>query len=104
MMKEPRVRVVYHNQYTAAIRYMHTLPDGAYMLMVSDILNFYMGNDYTWWRGDRIPGTVTADLLPVFTGQKGPWTGYDLRVVLQEPFDRDDLVRLIRKRFPAARC
>jgi hypothetical protein len=98
------VRLAFQNYYTVAIRYIHTLPSNAYVLFVSDALNLFVGNDFAWLRGNRVPGTAVVDLMPVFAGQTGPWTGRDLRVLIQEPYDRSDMARLLRERYPAAQC
>jgi len=55
-------------------------------------------------RGHRIPGVVSADLLPLFRGERSPWTGHDLRVLMQEPFEHEELARLIKATFPGVEC
>jgi hypothetical protein len=87
-----------------AVRYLKTLPDDAYMVFVSDVPYFFKPSDLEFLRGHRIPGIVTADLLPLFRGESGPWTGHDLRVLMQEPFEHEALAALLRKRFPDAEC
>lgn len=98
------VRLAFQNYYTVAIRYLRTVPSNAYVIFVSDAFNFFMPNDFGWLRGDRIPKTATIDLMPILTGQAGPWTGHDLRVLIQEPYDREEMATLVRQRFPAAEC
>jgi len=104
MMNDITVRRTYMNAYSLPIRYLHTLPDNGYMLFVADQLNFFMPSDYEWWRGDRVPGTTTSDLTPILTGQPGPWTGRQLYILIANPFEHDDLVRLLKARFPTAEC
>lgn len=104
MMNDINVRRQFQNPYTIPIRYLHTLPDNAYFLLVADQLNFFLPSDYDWWRGTRLPGSVTSDLVPILTGQPGPWSGRDLRIFIANPFEHDDLVRMLRARFPAAQC
>jgi hypothetical protein len=104
LMNDLTVRRTFQNAYTLPIRYLHTLPDNAYFLLVADQLNFFLPSDFEWLRGTRVPGSVTSDLMPVLTGQPGPWAGRDLRVLIANPFEHDDLVRLLRARFPQAQC
>ncbi len=104
LMNDLTVRRTFQNHYTLGIRYLHSLPDNAYMLFVSDNLNFFLPSDFEWLRGTRVPGSVTSDLVPLLSGQRGPWTGRDLRVLIANPFEHDDLVRLLRARFPTAEC
>jgi hypothetical protein len=103
MINNLRVRQGFQNRYTVAIRYAHTLPRNAYLFFVTDVVNFFMDNDFAWLRGN-LAGTATADMLPLFTGEDGPWTGHDLYVLIQDPHDGDALVRLLRQRFPTAQC
>lgn len=98
------VRRTFQTYYTVAVRYMRTLPDNAYLFFVSDAFNFFLPNDLAWLRGERIPGTASADLTPLFSGHPGPWTGHDLRVLIQEPYDREDVAALLRQRFPGTAC
>ncbi len=104
MMHDPQVLGAYQNRHTVLLRYLHAMPDGAYVVMVTDVPNVFLPSDFEWWRGDRISGQVTSDLLPILTGERGPWTGRDLRVLIQEPFDREGLVRLLRERFRGISC
>jgi hypothetical protein len=104
LMNDLTVRRTFQNAYTLPIRYLHTLPDNAYFLLIADQLNFFLPSDFEWLRGTRVPGSVTSDLMPVLTGQPGPWAGRDLRVLIANPFEHDGLVRLLRARFPQAEC
>jgi len=103
-INNPGVRMAFHNRYTVALRYLRSLPPNGFLLFVSDVLNFFMPNDFTWLLPPAVPGKVTHDLLPLFAGEHGPWEGRDLRVLMQEPMERDDLAQLIAARFPGARC
>ena len=98
------VRTAFQNYYTVAIRYLHTIPHNGYMLFVSEALNLFGGSDFRWLRGDTIPGMATTDLTPLFTGNRGPWDGRELHVVIQEPNDRESVARLLQARFPEAVC
>ena len=104
MMNDPRVRISFQTRYTVAIRYLHSLPSNAYMLFLTDALNFFDPSDYQWLRGDDVPGKATSDLLPLFNGRPGPWTGRDLRILIQDVYERNEIVGLIRQRFPTAQC
>jgi hypothetical protein len=104
MMNDPDVRSGFQNFYTIAIRHMHKLPPNSYMLMFSDNLNFFLPSDYEWWRGDAVPGQVTADLMPVLNGAQGPWAGRHLHLFISDPFEHEDIARILRQRFPAAAC
>ncbi|MBP1686818.1 MAG: hypothetical protein H6Q33_2961 [Deltaproteobacteria bacterium] len=98
------VRRTFQTYYTVANRYLQTLPDDAYLYFVSDAINFFEPNDLAWLRGERVPGTATTDLMPVFYGQPGPWAGRDLRVLIQEPYDRQDIAGLLQQRFLGTKC
>jgi hypothetical protein len=87
-----------------AVRYLKMLPDSAYMIFVSDVPYFFQTSDLEFMRGHRIPGMVSGDLLPLFRGERGPWTGRDLRVLMQEPFEHEALATLIRANFPDVEC
>jgi hypothetical protein len=104
MINDPHVRQAFQNRYTVAVRYLKTLPDGAYMVFVSDVPYFFKPSDLEFMRGHRIPGEVTADLLPLFRGERGSWTGHDLRLLMQEPFEHEAIAGLIQQRFADAEC
>jgi hypothetical protein len=104
MMNDPVVRFSFQNIYTIGIRHLHKLPPNSYMLMFSTNLNFFLPSDYEWWRGDAVPGQVTTDLMPILNGAQGPWTGRDLHLFITDPFEHDDIARLLRQQFPAAAC
>ncbi len=105
MMHSGVVRSAFHTQYTIAIRYLHDMPDDGYLFMISDMDNFFMPSDYEWWRGDRIPGTTSHDLWPLFAGKEGSWKDRDLHVLIQEPmYEGAELAELIERRFPEAEC
>lgn len=103
-INDPRVRQAFQNRYTVAVRYLKTLPDDAYMVFVSDVPYFFRPSDLAFMRGDRIPGHVTSDLLPLFHGHRGPWSGRDLHVLMQEPFEHEALGRLLQARFAGTEC
>jgi hypothetical protein len=96
--------MAFQNRFTVALRYLKTLPDGAYMLFVSDVPWFFTPSDLEWMRGHRIPGMVTSDLMPVLAGHSGPWSGRDLRILMQEPFEHEAIAKLLQQRFPGAPC
>jgi hypothetical protein len=104
MMTDPNVRSAFQNRHTVIVRYLHSLPRTAYVYAITDVPNVFIESDFTWWRGDTAPGKITSDLLPILTRQPGPWTGRDLHVIIQEPYERKDLVRLLRDAAPGARC
>lgn len=105
MMNDHAVRSSFHNTYTVGITYLHQLPDNGYMLLISDMNNFFTPSDFEWVRGDRVPGKTTTDLLPLFLGERSAWTGRELHMLIQEPFfEADELVELIGQRFPTAKC
>jgi hypothetical protein len=104
MMNDQKVIAGFHNRYTLDIAYLHSLPPDAYLLVVGDTLNLFSPSDYAWWRGDEVPGSAVADLLPLLRGQAGKWDGHDLRVLIEQPFEREALGRLLQERFPGTRC
>jgi len=103
-MQSPRVIAAFHNRYTLGLQYLRSLPSRTYLLLVGDTLNFFMPSDFTWLRPKRIPGSATLDLLPLFAGRPGAWTGRDLRVLLEQPLEMDALAPLLRERFPGTQC
>ncbi len=104
MMNDPRVRTAFQSRYTVAVPYFHSLPRDAYLLFVSEVFYFFSQSDLSWLRGDGVPGSVTGDLLPLFLGQPGPWTGHDLRVLIETPYEHEEIARLLQARFPGAVC
>jgi hypothetical protein len=98
------IRSAFQNPFSIGVRYLHTLPPNAYMLMFSDQANFFMPSDYEWWRGAAVPGKVTADLMPILNGERGPWAGRALHVFVTDPFEHEDIARLLRQRFPTVQC
>lgn len=105
MMNNPTVRQSFHNQYTIGIAMYHSLPDNAYLYLVSDMANFFQPSDFEWVRGDRVAGQQSNDLTPLLRGEHGPWTGRDLYIAFQEPFyEGEELSKLLRERFPAVSC
>ncbi len=103
-ISSPIVRAVYRNFYTAGTEYYHSLPSNAYFALVSDMHNFFEENDYAWWIGKRVPGAVTADLLPFLRGDAGAWHGRETHIVIQRPFEQSELMSLIRDFYPDAEC
>lgn len=101
---DPAVRQGFQNRYTVLLRYVRTLPRDAYVMLVGDTYNFYSASDFSWLLAGTPPGEVTGDLWAVFRGDPGPWTGRDLRVVVESTYEHDDLARLIAARFPGVRC
>ena len=104
MMNDPRVRTAFQSRYTVAVSYFHSLPRDAYLLFVSEVFYFFSQSDLSWIRGDGVPGSVTGDLLPLFLGQPGPWAGHDLRVLIETPYEHEEIARLLQARFPGAVC
>ena len=104
MMNDPRVRTAFQSRYTVAVPYFHSLPPDAYLLFVSEVFYFFSESDLSWIRGDGVPGNVTGDLLPLFLGQPGPWAGHDLRVLIETPYEHEEIARLLQARFPGAVC
>ncbi|GBD25068.1 hypothetical protein HRbin30_00383 [bacterium HR30] len=104
MIHSPVMRAVYRNYYTTAITFLHSLPDNAYALLLSDMRNLFIPNDYAWWRGNRVPGEVTIDIYPLLTGAKAPWEGRFLHLLIQRPFEQQEIAELVRWLYPEATC
>ncbi|MBI4518068.1 MAG: glycosyltransferase family 39 protein [Deltaproteobacteria bacterium] len=104
MMNSAQVLGAFHNRYTVAIRYLHQLPDNAFLLLVADLGNFFQPSDYEWMRGTRVPGQATSDLYPLLEGQPGRWPGKELYVLLKEPYATQDLAAFLREQFPGTTC
>lgn len=105
MMSSSTVRQAFHTNYTIAIRYYHDMPDDGYLQLISDMPNFFEPSDYEWWRGNRLPGDTSHDLLPLLTGKQGPWQGRVLHLLIRMPtFEGEALAELVRERFPNAQC
>ncbi|MCX8072048.1 MAG: glycosyltransferase family 39 protein [Candidatus Binatia bacterium] len=104
IIHSPVMRAVYRNYYTTAITYLHSLPNDAYALLLSDMRNLFIPNDYAWWRGDRIPGDVVTDIYPVLVGAPGPWSGRSLHILIQKPFEQHEVADILRQVFPQAAC
>ena len=104
MFESPVVRANFQDGYTVAIRYLHGLPSGAYMVLVADMDNFFSDNDYDWWRGDRVPGRVSTDLAPFLEGRRGEWTGREIHALIADPYRSLDLERQILERLPGSVC
>ena len=105
MMSSVVVRSSFHTNYTVAIRYFHDMPDNGYLQLISDMGNFFQPSDYEWWRGDRLPGDTSHDLLPLLSGEEGPFAGRELHVLVRLPmFEGEEIAELIEQRFPAASC
>jgi len=105
MMSSMTVRTAFHTNYTIAIRYVHDMPQGSYVRLISDMGNFFDPSDYAWWRGDRIPGDTSHDLYSLLNGQQGPWVGRELHVLVRLPmYEGDEIAALLERRFPTANC
>jgi hypothetical protein len=105
MMHDRGVRTVFHNRYTIGYRYLLSLPQNAYLIAVTDMVNFFAPSDYEWlWRSGP-PGHSTSDLTPLFRGEAGPWTGRELHLLIQQPqIEAPQLATLLAQRFPGAAC
>lgn len=104
MMQSERTRWAFQTDYSSTTRYMHTLPDNAYMLLVSNMLNFFQDNDYAWVRRDEIPGAVTSDLHGILGGERGPWDGRQLHVFIVDPYEHGALSQLLQRVVPGTEC
>jgi len=106
MMQSQRTRWAFQTDFSSTTRYMHTLPADAYMLLVSNMLNFFMDNDYAWVRRTDVPGSVTSDLTAVLAGEPGPWSGdgKQLHLFIVDPYEHDELAPLVRRAIPEAEC
>jgi hypothetical protein len=103
-MNSPVVRAVYRNFYTSGAMYYHSVPNNGYFLFVTDMHNFFEPSDYIWWIGKRVPGGVTADLWPLISGKGEEWSGREVHVLVQLPFEQQEILRLIRDYYPDAQC
>jgi hypothetical protein len=104
MIHAQTVRVGFHNQYTLAINYLHSLPDNAYLYLLAEIDNFFQFSDYEWLRGTRVPGVATSDLYPLLTGARGPWAGRDLRLLMKDPSASRDLTSFLVEQLRGSAC
>lgn len=104
MMRSERVRYAFQTPYSTASKYLHGLPDGAYVLLVGNTLNFFDDNDYAWFRGDRIPGKVTCDLEPVLAVRPGPWSGKDTHLLILDPYEHEEISELMMRSLPGTHC
>lgn len=104
MIHSPVMRAVYRNYYTTAITFLHSLPNDAYAVLLSDMRNLFIPNDYAWWRGDRVPGEVTTDIYPLLTGAKGPWSGRSVYVLIQRPFEQNEVAEVLTSFLPGTTC
>lgn len=105
MMASPTVRQAFHTNYTIAIRYYHDMPEGSYLRLVSEMSNFFMPSDWSWWRGNRLPGDTSHDLHDLLAGRPGPWDGRELHVVIRMPtYEGHEIAALVQRRFPDAAC
>jgi hypothetical protein len=105
MMNDRGVRSVFQNRYTIGYSYLLSLPPQAYVISLTDMVNFFAPSDYEWlWRSGP-PGHATSDLTPLFLGAQGPWSGRELHLLIQHPqFEPQQLARLLAGRFPGSRC
>ncbi len=104
IIHSPVMRAVYRNYYTTAITFLHSLSENAYALLLSDMRNLFMPNDYAWWRGNRVPGGVTTDIYPLLAGEDGPWVGRSLHLLIQRPFEQQEIAELVRALLPGTTC
>jgi hypothetical protein len=104
MMHSDRTRWAFQTDYSSSVRYVRSLPPNSYMLLVSNMLNFFQDNDYAWARGNDVPGAVTSDLEPVLTASPGPWSGRDLFVLIYDPYEHAQIVEMLTRAVPATQC
>lgn len=104
IIHSPVMRAVYRNYYTTAITYLHSLPDRSFLVALSDMRNLFMPSDYAWWRGTRVPGEVTTDIYPLLAGAAGPWGDRDVYLLIQRPFEQQEIADLVRAFWPGAQC
>ncbi len=98
------VRDVFRNAYTSGIAYYNAMPDNSYMLAVSDISNLMLPNDFAWWRTTRNAGVVTTDVVPLLAGADKRADGHELHVLIQKPFEIEQLESLLQEKIPGAQC
>lgn len=105
MINNSTVRASFQNHYTVAYSYLLQLPENAYLIATTDMINLFMPSDYEWlWRTGP-PAHSSNDWLPLFRGDDGPWRGRDLHLLIQQPqYEVKQLLALIAERFPGARC
>ncbi len=105
MMSNRTVREGFYTNFTVALRYYHDMPEDGYLRLISEMPNFFEPSDYSWWRGDRLPGDTSHDLVPLLNGESGPWNGRVLHVLIRMPlFEGEEIADLVRERFPHADC
>lgn len=101
---DPAVREAFQNRYTVLVRYVRSLPADAYVYVVGATYNFFLPSDFRWLLAEAPPGEVTGDLSPVLDGARGPWTGRDLRLVVESMYETRDLGAIVAERFPTVPC
>jgi hypothetical protein len=104
MMESERVRFAFQTYYSTVSKYVHELPPNSYVLLVGNTLNFFEDNDYAWFRGDDVPGSVTSDLEPVLSGATGAWSGKQVYVLIIDPYEHDELSELLVRTLPGIEC
>jgi hypothetical protein len=104
MVEDPRVRVAFQNRYTVGLRYMRAMPPGDFLFFVTDAANVFMPSDFQWLLREDVPAQVATDLWPLFSGQRREWGAGELHVLVQDPYDRPGIARLLGDRFRGTRC
>ncbi|MFN8627951.1 MAG: hypothetical protein U0587_18505 [Candidatus Binatia bacterium] len=109
MAENPAVRQAFKNQYTALIHYGHEHRDRRYVLLLSVVRRYfdrtyYYRDAYAWLIDRLMRGRDLQDLaeaLPphALPTQKGPLT-----IIVQEPYERRAVERMLRAVYPGTTC
>ncbi len=104
MSKDRRVRQAFKNQYTTLIEYGRRRAPGREILLLSDLKTFFQPSDYYWMIADRIHGEDLPDLSSALPPAALPHSDRPISVVIQLPFARQAIARLLAEVYPGTRC
>jgi hypothetical protein len=104
MANSPAVRAGFHNEYTRLIRLGREQAAGRYLLVVSDIPNFFLPSDYTWLIRDHIKGQALSELGAILPPRALPRAAEPLSVVVLPPYEGAAIAGWLRLVFPGTEC
>lgn len=109
MADNPEVRQAFKNPYTAVIHYGYEHRDGRYILLMSIVRryfdrSYYYRSAYAWLIDRLMRGRDVQDLMEVLPPHALPTQEGPLTVMVQEPFERRAVGRLLRAVYPGTTC
>lgn len=104
MAHDRRVRQAFKNFYTSLIQFGRVHGGGRELLVLTYIHSFFRPSDYYWLVERDIHGRTLSDLTEILPPHPLPRGDRPPTIVIQNPYARDAIARLLTSVYPGLRC